>query len=269
MVHLSGGASALVAAIMLGSRLGRFTDPEAFEMSSPVTALTGTFMLWWAWLAFNCGSTFGISNNLWQISAMVAVNTINGSIGPLSSFPPFSKTTPSLTGGALAGMALSVLLTMRWKEREWHLDIGHVIQGVLGGLVGITASCAVIVPRDALLIGAIGGSVGVLGVPALEKVRVDDPVGAVSVHLAAAVWSTVAVGLFGRDFYGQLEGKNGLFYGGGWRLLAVQMAGAAAVAAWASTTTALIFLAMKATIGVRMSLKVSPAPVQRHSQRRN
>ena len=240
VVHMSGGASALVAAGMLGPRLGRFTDPDAFEMSSPVTALTGTFMLWWAWLAFNCGSTFGISNGLWRTSSMVAVTTINGSIG-----------------GALVGLVMSVVLTYRRNAvaHKFHFDIGHTIQGVLGGLVGITASCAVITPRDALFIGGIGGLIAILVEPLLHWAHVDDPVGAVAVHFGAAVWSTISVGIFGRDFFGRLDGKSGLVYGGSWELLVVQATGVATVAVWAMATTGLIFFVMKLTIGIRMPFR--------------
>ena len=234
IVHMNGGASALVSALMLGPRHGRFERPQEYGMSSPVTALTGTFMLWWAWLAFNCGSTFGISGVSWKTATKVAVNTINGSIG-----------------GSLAGLILSVALTWR---RGKYIDIPIVICSVLGGLVGITCGCSLYTPGESILIGLVGGMIGVLLMPVMEVLRIDDPVGAVPVHLGAATWSTLAVGIFGRDEFSLLKGHSGLAQGGGFYLLGVQALGCVVVVAWAMVTTWISFFLIDRTIGIRMDL---------------
>jgi len=124
-------------------------------------------------------------------------------------------------------------------------DIGLTINGGLAGLVAITAGCAFVTPLNSIAIGAIGGVIAVYGVSFLDKVRVDDPVGAVPVHAFAGVWGTLAVGLF--------HETGGLLYGAGWSQLGVQAIGVAAVFAWAAVTVGGVFIIIKYTIGLRVS----------------
>lgn len=126
------------------------------------------FMLCWAWLAFNCGSTFGVTGKLWKVAAKVSVTTLNGSIG-----------------GGCAALLLTYILTRR------KFDIGHIVNGVLGGLVAITSICSISTPSECLLIGAVGGAVAVLSTPIVVKLRIDDPVGAIPVHGKTRCWSSL------------------------------------------------------------------------------
>ena len=235
VVHMVGGSSALAAAWVLGPRYGRFGDrSDSYGMSSPVTALTGTFMLWWAWLSFNCGSTFGISGDSWKVAAKVGVNTLNGSIG-----------------GSAVGLILTYLLTFR-SEGGHYFDIGIAINAILGGLLGVTASCAVIDPTESLFIGGVGAAIAVGATPLIQRLRIDDPVGAIPVHLCAGIWSVLSVGVFARNEFDPDAGPTGLLHGGGFQTLAIQAIGTLVIALWAFLTTLATFLVLKATIGVRM-----------------
>ncbi|XP_071845046.1 putative ammonium transporter 3 isoform X2 [Apostichopus japonicus] len=174
-VHLVGGVTGLVATVMLGPRTGRFKDKgTASKMGSPTNAVLGLFMLWWGWLGFNCGSTYGIANDKWVLATRSAVATITSSIG-----------------GGIVGIALSYVT----KKRKF--DIVYIINGVLGSLVSITAYCALARPWEGLVIGAVGGGVACLSVPIIEMLRIDDPVSVVPVHCVAAIWGMLSVGLFG------------------------------------------------------------------------
>ncbi|KAK7070343.1 Ammonium transmembrane transporter activity protein [Halocaridina rubra] len=158
-VHLCGGASALVASKLVGPRIGRYDQGTgSLPMGSPTNAILGTFMLWWGWLGFNCGSTFGISGDMWKYAARTAVTTLLASIG-----------------GGLAGMAYS------WYKNR-RLSVGDVVNSVLGALVSITAGCALFTTWESLLVGTVGGILAVLSMPLVDSFHIDDPVGAVAVH---------------------------------------------------------------------------------------
>ncbi|RMD81437.1 MAG: ammonium transporter, partial [Chloroflexi bacterium] len=130
-------------------------------------------------------------------------------------------------------------------------DLGQTLNGVLGGLVAITAGCAYVDPLAAVIIGFIAGPVVVFSAELLEKLKIDDPVGAVPVHLVNGIWGTLAVGLFAA-IPGN-TGTTGLFYGGGLTLLISQVVGVVAIGFWTVATAALMFFALKATIGLRVS----------------
>jgi len=183
----------------------------------PIAAL-GVFILWFGWFGFNPGST----------------TTGEGSIG-------YIAVTTNLSAAAGAIVAMIVAWIVMKKP-----DASMALNGALAGLVSITAPCDGVSPAASLLIGAVGGALVVLSVTFIDRVlKVDDPVGAVSVHGVCGAWGTLSCGLFNVD--------SGLFYGGGLRQLGVQALGAAAAFAWAFGLGLILFFAIKATIGLRVS----------------
>ncbi|XP_045136812.1 putative ammonium transporter 3 isoform X2 [Portunus trituberculatus] len=232
-VHLCGGASALVASKMVGPRIGRYDDGEAsLPMGSPTNAILGMFMLWWGWLGFNCGSTFGINGHLWKYAARTAVTTLQSSIG-----------------GGLAGMSFS------WYKNH-RLEVGDVVNSVLGALVSVTAGCALFTSWEALFIGLVGGLIAVLGMPIFDKLHIDDPVGAVAVHGLCGIWAMVSIGLFVQaDSLQQMtSGYSGLFRGGGFYLLGIQSLACLCIIVWSMSATFIILFAIdKFFMGIRMS----------------
>ncbi|XP_060076769.1 putative ammonium transporter 3 [Ylistrum balloti] len=232
-VHLIGGSSAFVAAALLKPRSGRYDHgPDSLPMGNPVNSLLGTFMLWWGWLGFNCGSTFGISGGKWKLAAKSAIVTLLGSIG-----------------GGVIGITISYLT----KKRKFEIE--YIVNSILGGLVAITASCAIIRPWEALLAGAIGGLIGIYAPKFFNWMRVDDPVGAISVHGVAGVWGLLVVGLFTeKDNLENLTlGRSGLVHGGGFYLLGVQTLAAVVLTIWAALCTLILLVPIKLTIGIRLS----------------
>jgi len=224
VVHSVGGWAALVGAIMIGPRLGKYgKDGRArpiFGHSMPL-ALLGVFILWFGWFGFNPGSTMAANLSI----AHIAVTT-----------------NLAAAAGALAAM------TTIWM-RSGKPDVGMAGNGALAGLVGITAPCAFVEPWAAFLIGGVAGVVVVGSVLFFERVRVDDPVGAISVHGVCGVWGTLAVGLFGAPHLG----AEGLLYGGGSSLLVTQAIGVIAVFAWVVVASTIVFGAIKLTVGLRVS----------------
>jgi Amt family ammonium transporter len=231
VVHSVGGWAALMGAIILGPRLGKYGPdgkPRAIPGHNMSLAMLGTFILWLGWFGFNPGSQLAIaSQSNADAVALVAVTT----------------------NLAAAAGALGALLTA-WV-RYGKPDLGQTMNGVLGGLVAITAGCAYVNPLSALVIGLIAGPIIVFGAELLDKLKIDDPVGAVPVHLMAGIWGTVAVGIFA-SLPGN-TGTTGLLFGGGWTLLISQFVGIAAVGLWTAVLAGAMFLALKATIGLRVS----------------
>jgi Amt family ammonium transporter len=188
-------------------------------------AVLGTFILLVGWYGFNAGSELAAD----EFIGGIAVTT---------------------TIAAAAG-AITAMLTIWAKTGK--PDVTMAANGMLAGLVGITAGCAAVSNIGALAIGAIAGVIVVGSVFFFDRVKVDDPVGAISVHGVCGAWGTIAVGLFATensDFW-----KQGLFYGGGANQLVAQLIGVGAVAAFVAVTTGLMFLGIKATIGLRVSLE--------------
>lgn len=231
VVHSVGGWASLVGAMILGPRLGRFGPngkPRVIPGHNMSLAALGTFILWLGWFGFNPGSQLAIaSQGDADAVAMVAVTT----------------------NLAAAAGALGALFTA-WL-RYGKPDLGQTLNGVLGGLVAITAGCAYVDPLSSIIIGFIAGPIVVFSAELLEKLKIDDPVGAVPVHLVNGIWGTLAVGLFA-SVPGN-TGTTGLFYGGGLTLLISQFVGVVAIGLWTVATTALMFFAIKATIGLRVS----------------
>lgn len=224
VVHSVGGWLALAGAIVLGPRLGKYKNGKinAIPGHSITLAALGVFILWLGWFGFNPGSTLGFGDA--ELVAHIFVTT----------------------NGAAAAGAIATLITTWIKYGKPGLSM--TLNGVLAGLVAITAGCHAVTPGGAILIGAIAGVLVVFAVEFFDKiVKVDDPVGAISVHGVCGAFGTLAVGLFASE--------GGLFYGGGISLLTSQAIGVLAVGAWAFGIGLLLFLAIKYTIGIRVSKK--------------
>ena len=184
----------------------------------------GVFALWFGWFGFNAGST--VSGN-------------DGSIALI-----FITTNLSAAAGAVGAMALSFAI---WKR----FDVYMTLNGVIAGLVAITAGCANMGPGVALIVGLIGGFVVVGSATLLESVlKIDDPVGAIAAHGFTGAWGTLAVGLFAQEKYG---GINGLFFGGGAGQLGAQFVGVIAAFVFVFTTSFVVFKVIDLTIGMRVS----------------
>jgi len=214
VVHAVGGFAALGAVLAIGPRIGKYVGgkPVAKPGHNLAYAGLGLFLLWIGWFGFNGGSQLVFSS---QGDATAVANI-------------FVNTNLAAAAGGIAALLLSWLL---FKKP----DISMTINGVLGGLVSITAGPDVVAGLSAVLAGAIGGIIVVFSVIALERIRIDDPVGAISVHGVAGLWGTAAVGIFG--------GAN----------LGVQLLGTFAYAGAAFVAGYVIFLALKFTIGLRVS----------------
>ncbi len=235
IVHAVGGFAALAAAIVLGPRIGKFNKDGSGNIipgHSLTLAALGVFILWFGWFGFNPGST---------------LSGMNPGIGYIAV-----TTNLAAAAGAVSALVINWLRTGK-PSTEMALN------GVLAGLVAITAGTASVTPASALIIGLIAGGVLVFGLAFIEDtLKIDDPVGAVAVHAFNGVWGTLAVGLFAAPAVGGLTGMGdvaGLFYGGGFAQLGVQVIGVAAVSVWAFGTMFGLFTLLKKTIGIRVSVK--------------
>ena len=230
VVHSIGGWIALAGAIVLGPRIGKYRrdgSPNAIPGHNIPLAALGVFILWFGWFGFNAGST-----------------TIgDGSIGRLAV-----TTNLAAAMGAISATATAWIFFGK-------PDLTMSLNGALGGLVSITAGCFTVTPAGALWIGFIGGVLVVLSVWTLDRIfKIDDPVGAVSVHAVAGVWGTLACGLFNAEAVLNIGTSNtGLFYGGGVNQLISQFIGVGAAFVWAFGLGMLLFLALKHTVGLRVS----------------
>jgi len=223
VVHSLGGWAALAAVLVLGPRKGKFNKDGSMNVmpghNLPLAAL-GAFILWFGWFGFNPGSTLsGLDLNI----ARIAVNT---------------------NLAAAAGGTAATLFTL---FRYGKADPSMGINGSLGGLVAITASCAYVDPMSALAIGAVAGILIVLAVPFFDMLGADDPVGAIAVHGVCGTFGTLAVGIFAE--------KGGVLYGGGFELLAIQTLGVIAISLWGFGTTYALFYVLKKTVGIRVTLE--------------
>jgi Amt family ammonium transporter len=222
-VHAMGGFAALAAAIVLGPRIGKYSKDgksNTIPGHNLPLASVGAFILWFGWFGFNPGSSLGAVGN-WELIGSVVVNTFLAS--------------------ASGGIATMIYTYFTYTK----IDITMVINGVLAGLVSITAGCNVVGPVSAIIIGAIAGILVDIAVVFFDKIKVDDPVGAIAVHGVNGLFGTVAVGLFA------IEG--GLFYGGGASLLTTQILGVSAIALFSFTLTFIIMKLLKISIGIRIS----------------
>jgi Amt family ammonium transporter len=209
VVHSVGGWAGLVGTLILGARLGKYTEKGVNPVvgHSMTLATLGTFILWLGWYGFNPGSTLAaVGEMAWGSSAMqsIALITVN----------------TTLAGCAAACVAIFIAYL---QSGSWQIP--WALNGALAGLVAVTAPCAWISPLDSILIGAAAGVIVYLGVLLLDRLKIDDPVGAISVHGLNGAWGLLSVGLFADGSYGEglngvAGGVKGLFYGDGGQLLA-------------------------------------------------
>lgn len=228
-VHSVGGWAALAGAMLLGPRIGKYDKnkrPRAIPGHSMSLAVIGLFVLWLGWFGFNPGSTMSFQN---PSDVMHILMTTNSS--------------------AIAAVMTSTITAWIFIGKP---DLGMTINGCLAGLVGVTASCAYVTVGTSLLIGAIAGIIVVFAVMFFDRIGIDDPVGATSVHLCCGVFGTICVGLFAKEGVTSLSTKNGLFYGGGFGLLGVQLLGIVAVGAFVFAASMLVWFILKKTVGIRV-----------------
>jgi Amt family ammonium transporter len=209
---------------MLGARIGKYNGKaNAIPGHNLTLGALGVFILWFGWFGFNPGSQLAISGT----GNALAVSHI------------FITTNLSAAAGAVTAM----LITWRRHKRP---GLSITLNGALAGLVAITAGCDIVTPGGAVIIGIIAGTVLVFGVEFIDqKLRIDDPVGAISVHGLSGATGTILVGLFASE--------GGLFYGGGTALLGSQILGVLSIGAWAMGLGFLLFFVLKKTIGIRVS----------------
>ena len=229
VVHSVGGWAALVGAATVGPRIGKYTSdgkPQAIPGHNITLGALGVFILWMGWFGFNPGSTLEASPEIGHIAM---------------------TTNLSAAAAAITTMAVTWI-------RYGKPEVSMTLNGILAGLVAITAGTQVVTLKGSIVIGFIAGFVVVFGVELIDKVlKVDDPVGAVAVHGLNGVVGTLMVGLFANYAPGTEDAVTGLFYGGGLSLLGIQATGVAAVAAWTLGTTFILFQAIKRTMGLRVT----------------
>lgn len=229
-IHMVGGIAALIGAIFLGPRIGKYVvdkktgkkKAKAIPGHSLTLGALGVFILWFGWYGFNG-------------AAAKDVNTL-ASIFLTTTLAPATATC--------------VTMIFTWIK-DGKPDVSMSLNASLAGLVAITAPCDCVDAFGSIIIGAVSGILVVVVVEGLDKkLHIDDPVGAVGVHLANGVWGTIAVGLFSRGYDGV---EKGLFYGGGFKQLGIQLLGFVAVASWAVITMIIVFALIKKTNGLRVT----------------
>ncbi len=232
-IHMVGGISALIGAKLLGPRIGKFvkdkegkvTKVNAFPGHNLPIGCLGVFILWLGWYGFNGAAC----TSLEQLGSVFVTTTIAPAI------------------------ATVVCMVFTWVKYG-KPDVSMCLNASLAGLVAITAPCDVTDAAGAIAIGAVAGLLVVFGVWFLDyKLHIDDPVGAVAVHCLNGIWGTIAVGLFATTAAPGNDSLVGLFYGGGFKLLGIQLVGFAAVAAWTAVTITIAFLIIKAIAGLRVT----------------
>ena len=233
-VHMTGGLIACLGAWMLGPRIGKYDrngKARAIPGHNMLAAALGVFILWFCWFGFNGGSTAAMATEDNAITAATAFMTTN-------------------LAAAVATVTTMIFTWIRYGKP----DVSMTFNGALAGLVAITAPCDCVTPVGAFFIGLVAGILVVLSVEFFDnKAKIDDPVGAVSVHMVNGMWGTIAVGLFstGADGVGV-----GLFYGGGLAQLGVQVLGVIGIATYTLITMFIVFKIIDKTIGLRVPAKI-------------
>ena len=219
VVHSVGGWAALMGAVFLGPRIGKYNNGaiNAIPGHNMSIATLGCLILWIGWFGFNPGSELAADLAVPQIALVTNLAAAAGGV------------TATFTAWALSGKP----------------DLSMVINGILAGLVGITAGCGSIGYWGAVIVGGIAGIIVVFSVGFFDSIKIDDPVGATSVHLVCGVWGTLAVGLF--------DGELGLFYGGGITQLIAQIVGIVAIGLFTVVVTGILWVVIKSVIGLRVS----------------
>ena len=229
-VHMVGGVCAMVGAKILGPRIGKYDKdgkPRAILGHNLTFAALGVFILWFCWFGFNGASTVGMdSDALVESAGLVFFNT-----------------------NLAAAVACCVALIITWIRYK-KPDVSMTYNAALAGLVGITAGCDAVSPVGAAIIGMVCGTLVVFSVEFFDKIaKIDDPVGAISVHCVCGAIGTVLTGLFATG----VSTEKGLFYGGGFHFLGIQILGVLSVAAYVTIVITIVFQAIKHTIGLRAS----------------
>ncbi len=215
LVHSVGGWGALIAIWLLGARIGKFNEdgkPRAIPGHNIPLATAGVLILWLGWFGFNGGSV--LSADAATTSLVLVTTSLAAAAGGLGSF---------------------IVSTLAYK----NYDLTMFLNGILGGLVGITAGADLMSPMEAILIGLIAGAIIVGGVALIDRIRLDDPVGAVTVHLICGIWGTLAVGIFG-----SMAGVDQFLY---------QLAGVGAAGVFCMLSAFTIIFVLKKTMGIRVS----------------
>lgn len=231
VVHLQGAVAALIATLLLGPRIGKFTrdgKPNLIPGHNQVYSVLGVIILWIGWFGFNAGSTMAIGDGFFSYVALT--------------------TNLATAAGAIAAILVAWVVLGR-------ADISSMLNGVLAALVAITAACAFVEPWAAVVIGAIAGMITFFTSLYFERKGVDDPVFAFSVHGVAGIWGTISTGFFAspRLVEKMGVGKAGLFYGGGWHQLCVQVIGALGAMVYVAAVSFIILYLLKVTMGLRVT----------------
>lgn len=228
VVHSMGGWAALAGVIVLGPRVGRYVNGKVNPVPghNMTSATLGALILWLGWFGFNPGSTMAAAA---------------GDISRIAVITNFGAASGLITSTIIAWMVLG------------KPDLSMIINGCLAGLVAVTASCAYISPVSSIIVGGLGGIFVVFAVLFFDKMKLDDPVGALSVHLVNGIWGTLAVGLFAQDQFTPNTTGNGLFFGGGSTLFVNQLIGVAAVGAFTLLASLVAWFLIKAIFGIRVT----------------
>ena len=228
VVHSVGGWAALTGAIILGPRIGKYRDGKISPIPghNMTSATLGALVLWLGWFGFNPGSTMAADPSS---IARICITTNSAAIAGI------------LSSTAVAWIVLG------------KPDLSMTINGCLAGLVAITAPCAFVSVESSLIIGAVAGALVVFAVISFDKIKIDDPVGAISVHLVNGIFGTLALGLFAQDSLMPGTTGNGLFFGGGFNLFTNQVIGVAAVGVFTFIVSFIVWMIIKKIIGLRVS----------------
>jgi Amt family ammonium transporter len=240
VVHYQGALAGLAGALLLGPRIGKFAadgKPNAIPGHNMAFTTLGVIILWFGWFGFNPGSTLSVDFGGVGFFAYVALNT-----------------NIAAAAGVIGAVVTSWLVIKK-------PDLSMMLNGAIAALVAITAACAFVAPWAAIVIGLVAGAIVVLGVLFVERIGIDDPVGALSAHGMAGVWGTLSLGFFTVPALSEklATGKGGLFYGGGLHQLGIQALGLAAVGAFTFAASFAILWLFKVTVGIRTEEEVELA----------
>jgi Amt family ammonium transporter len=241
VVHYQGALAALAGAILLGPRIGKFDHdgkPNAIPGHNMAFVTLGVLILWFGWFGFNPGSTLGVvTGDRLGYFAYVALTT-----------------NVAAAAGAIGAVTVAWLVLKK-------PDLSMMLNGVVAALVAVTAAAGFVAPWAAIVIGLVAGGIAVLGVLLVERIRIDDPIGAVAVHGMAGVWGTLATGIFAVPALAEnlATGTGGLWYTGSFHQLGIQAVGLVAVGAFTFTASFGALWAMKALWGIRVDPEVETA----------
>jgi Amt family ammonium transporter len=240
VVHYQGALAGLAGAILLGPRIGKFgpdRTPNAIPGHNMAYVTLGVIILWFGWFGFNPGSTLGVDFGGVGFFAYVAMNT-----------------NIAAAAGVLGAVVTAWLVIKK-------PDLSMMLNGAIAALVAITAACAFVTPWAAVVIGFVAGVIVVFGVLLVERIGIDDPIGAIAAHGMAGVWGTLSLGFLTLpDLAEKLDtGTGGLFYGGGLHQLGTQLLGLAAVGGFTFGASFLVLLLFKVTVGIRTEAAVESA----------